>query len=133
MFKAIRPLQYDCYEIVHSRCTLYAPIPYRFFILNARDPQQFYFLHHNNRYANSCPTDIAQALALILEYRKRNINIPKNLALYYHLLGKSHCELTKILAYHKFWFSQNSPELGFDNYLKCISNQIKQYHWINNN
>jgi len=123
MFKAIT------HNITHHRLIdtdfdICLPLPYEWRPGMRGDPR---YIFYNGVFVNICSKHINFALSIILEYKKRNMNVAKNLALYYLLLDGTVCQN---LAHAKLWFSQYCPELGFYGLSKCILNKINQYKWI---
>lgn len=144
MFKSIRAafggsLGKDTYIIEDSHFEIEVEIPYKYRFDGQRG--HTYYMSHNNKQVPAFPWFTSRALMLTLEYKKRNLNVAHNLALYYlYLLRDDHefrdqerPSLTKTLeaiAKNQLWFETYCPELEVHNYTKCILNKIRQYQWV---
>ena len=105
------------------------PIPYRYSF------NRGYYLYHNKKLVKSAPYIATRVLALILEYKRRNLPIAKNLAKYFLFLnaeeGTDEQCLSDRIIKTELWFKTNCPETNFPT--KCILNQIEHNKWVNGN
>jgi hypothetical protein len=62
------------------------------------------------------------------EYKKRNLHIPKNLALLYMSFKKAGWDISKpYLEFDMEWLDKDYPELEYGaKYYRCVCNQIKR-------
>jgi len=72
--------------------------------------------------------------AVAVTYKKRNLSVVKNVALYYLYLKNKGRNILPLLEYatgHRYWLDRYYPELEYGNkYYRCVINQINTQLFI---
>jgi len=125
MFKAI---EYDaklgCYHIIHNNFNIYVTIPYQRLNYGSVPYKLF-----NGKIVKDCAWHFTRTLALLLEYKKRNIPIVSNIFRYYtQLLNEPslNVSLEGLILAHYNWFESHVPEIQYHKYSTCFLNKARQ-------
>jgi len=128
MFQALITQRMYHYTIIDSDFTAIVDHP-NLYIGNSQ-----YKLRHNGKLMFSVPWRTLRALAVVLEYQKRNLPIALNLVRYYIWLVEdqnlTEDDLPEEIDFAKDWFKRCCPETNFP--VQCIQHQITKNQWVYN-
>lgn len=119
------------YHLKDTDFDISIPIPYMHTVY---DENGNYTIIYNQQPVPTCSWIIGRALAIILEYGNRNLNITQNLARFYiSTLQEGDLEtldqVLNTINENHLWFAQYCPELAHN---ACINKKVRQYAWTYN-